>query len=283
MIPLAAGATETEVVAAGGDAGPMVEGPFAYDRLGQHYSITRRADPFIASRIRAALGDAASVLNVGAGAGSYEPTDRRAVAVEPSLVMLRQRPDDAAPAICAVAESLPFGANTFDSAMAVLTIHHWTDARKGLAEMQRVAKRRVVVLTWDQAVNDQWWLPSAYFPGIRELDRLRAVPIGIIAEVLGHFSIESVPIPHDCADGFDIAFWRRPHAYLNPEVLASMSNFAVLDPAERAAGAQKLADDLADGTWAARFGHLLQLNELDLGLRLLIHEITLSEAGPGRG
>jgi SAM-dependent methyltransferase len=189
------------------------------------------------------------------------------------MVMLRQRSADAAPAICAVAESLPFGANTFDTAMAVLTIHHWTDARKGLAEMQRVAKRRVVVVTWDQAVNDHWWLPSAYFPGIRDIDRRRVVPLEVIVEALGRCNIESIPIPHDCADGFDIAFWRRPHAYLTPEILASMSNFAVLDPIERAAGVRKLADELADGTWTARFGHLLQLNELDLGLRLVTHEI----------
>jgi SAM-dependent methyltransferase len=189
------------------------------------------------------------------------------------MVMLRQRAADAAPAICAVAESLPFGANSFDTAMAVLTIHHWTDARKGLAEMQRVAKRRVVVLTWDQAVNDQWWLPSVYFPAIREIDRRRVVPIDFIVEVLGPCTIEAIPIPHDCADGFDIAFWRRPHAYLNAGVLASMSNFAVLDPTERAAGIRRLADDLADGTWAARFGDLLQLDELDLGLRLVTLEI----------
>lgn len=251
----------------------MVEAAAAYDRLGRRYSITRRADPSIASRIKVALGDAESVVNVGAGAGSYEPTDRRTVGVDPSIVMLRQRPGDAAPAICAVAESLPFGAKSFDSAMAVLTIHHWTDARKGLAEMQRVAKRRVVVVTWDQAVNDHWWLPSAYFPGIRDIDRRRVVPLEVIAESFGRCRIESIPIPHDCADGFDIAFWRRPHAYLNPEILASMSNFAVLDPTERAAGVRKLADELADGTWAARFGHLLQLNELDLGLRLVTHEI----------
>ena len=251
----------------------MLEGTPAYDRLGRHYSITRRPDPSIAFRIKVALGDAESVLNIGAGAGSYEPTDRRAVGVEPSMVMLRQRPDDAAPAICAVAESLPFGANSFDSTMAVLTIHHWTDARTGLAEMQRVAKRRVVVLTWDQTVNDQWWLPSAYFPGIRDIDRRRVVPIDVIAEALGHCRIESVPIPHDCADGFDMAFWRRPRAYLDPEILASMSNFAVLDPDERGAGVRKLADELADGTWARRFGYLLQLNELDLGLRLVTHEI----------
>lgn len=251
----------------------MVEGIRAYDRLGRHYSNTRRADPSIALRIELALGDSESVVNVGAGAGSYEPSDRRTVAVEPSVVMLRQRAHDAAPAICAVAESLPFGANTFDSAMAVLTIHHWTDPRKGLAEMRRVARRRVVVLTWDQAVNDHWWLPSAYFPGIREIDRRRAVPIDVIVKMFGHCSVEPVPIPHDCADGFDIAFWRRPHAYLKPEVLASMSNFAALDPAERAAGLRKLADELADGTWSARFGDLLKLNELDLGLRLVMHEL----------
>ncbi len=245
----------------------------AYDRLGERYSTTRHPDPSIARSIALAIGDARTIVNVGAGTGSYEPRDRRVVAVEPSQVMLAQRPPGAAPAVRAFAEALPFAADSFEAAVALLTVHHWSNARSGLAEMRRVARRRVVVLTWDQEANEQWWLPMIYFPGIREIDRRRVISIDFIAGSLGAVKIQPIPIPHDCRDGFDIAFWRRPQAYLDPNVTASMSNFALLNATEREEGARQLKSDLEDGTWTARFGHLLDLNELDLGLRLVIFDM----------
>jgi SAM-dependent methyltransferase len=245
-----------------------------YDRWGARYSTTRHSDPSIARRVVQALGAARTVLNVGAGTGSYEPRDRRLVAVEPSAVMLAQRAVEAAPAIRAVAERLPFRTGAFDAAMAIFTIHHWSDVRQGLIEMRRVAKQRLIILTWEQTVNEKWWLPQQYFPGIRDIDRRRAVPLDLIADTLGAVNVLPVPVPHDCIDGFDLAFWRRPHAYLDPDVLASMSNFAALEEEQRALGMQRLSRDLADGTWDASFGHLLGLTEVDLGLRLVTHDIS---------
>ncbi len=252
----------------------MTETAQPYDSWGARYSTTRHSDPSIARRVVQALGDARTVLNVGAGTGSYEPTDRWLVAVEPSAVMLAQRAVGAAPAIRAVAERLPFRTRAFDAAMAIFTIHHWSDVRQGLVEMHRVAKQRLIILTWEQAVNENWWLPRRYFPGIRDIDRRRAVPLDLIEDTLGAVSVLPVPVPHDCTDGFDIAFWRRPHAYLDPDVLASMSNFAALAEEQRVRGMQRLSRDLADGTWDASFGHLLELTEVDLGLRLVTHDIS---------
>jgi hypothetical protein len=140
--------------------------------------------------------------------------------------------------------------------------------------MRRVAKHRLIILTWEQAVNENWWLPRQYFPGIRDIDRRRAVPLDLIANTLGAVNVLPVLVPHDCTDGFDLAFWRRPHAYLDPDVLASMSNFAALGEEQRALGIQRLSRDLADGTWDASFGHLLELTEVDLGLRLVTHDIS---------
>ena len=245
----------------------------AYDKIGTTYSATRRADPRIAAQILDALGDAVSVVNVGAGAGSYEPRDRMVVAVEPSAVMIRQRATAAAPVIQAAAEALPFTDAAFDAALAVLTVHHWTHRARGLAEMRRVAARRVVVLTWDQHVWESFWLIREYLPSIREADRPRAVKISELVAALGGAHIVSVPVPHDCADGFHGAFWRRPEAYLDPAVRAGISTYALMSPAERDDGLRRLAEDLDSGAWARRQSELLNLGELDLGYRMIVSEV----------
>ena len=244
-----------------------------YDTIGRGYTRRRRADPRISARLLAALGDARSVLNVGAGAGSYEPTDRRVIAVEPSAVMIAQRPPDAAPAVRARVEALPFAADTFDAVMAVLTVHHWTDRARGLAECARVARTRVVVLTWDPTIN-ALWLVQEYLPEFMEVDRRRFPPITVYAEALGAAAVvdvETVPVPRDCADGFLGAFWARPAAYLDPGVRAGISSFA--RPGAEA-GLNRLRADLASGEWEARYGHLLAADSLDLGYRLVTARLT---------
>lgn len=244
-----------------------------YDRIGRLYGSTRRADPRIAAALEAALGDAASVLNVGAGTGSYEPGDRRVVAVEPSAVMIAQRPAGSGPVVQAVAEALPFGDGSFDACLAILTLHHWADPTKGLAELRRVAQLRVVVMTSDPTFLDSFWLTQAYFPAIGELDRGRVMPVGDVISALGGGSVIPVPIPHDCSDGFTRAFWRRPWAYLDSKIRDGMSTFAEIGERERTMGIQELADDLASGAWRERFGHLLGLDELDLGYLLIVAEM----------
>jgi hypothetical protein len=243
-----------------------------YDRIGTTYSATRRPDPRIAARSLDALGDAASVVNVGAGAGSYEPRDRMVTAVEPSAVMIRQRPPGAPRVVQASAEGLPFADAAFDAAMAVLTVHHWPHRSLGLREMRRVAARRVVVLTWDQPVWESFWLVREYLPSIRDLDRSRAVGIPELMAALGAGQVISVPVPHDCVDGFHGAFWRRPEAYLDPQVRSGISTYALMSPAELDDGLRRLADDLDCGAWARRHGDLLNVDELDLGYRLIVAE-----------
>jgi len=246
----------------------------AYDEIGTTYSATRRPDPRIAARILDALGDAASVVNVSAGTGSYEPRDRMVIAVEPSGVMIRQRPRGVAPVIQASAEALPFADAAFDAALAVLTVHHWTHRGLGLAEMRRVASRRVVVLTWDQEVWESFWLVREYFPSIRELDRPRAVSIPELISALGDGEIVSVPVPHDCVDGFHGAFWRRPGAYLDPAVRSGISTYALVSATERDDGLRRLAEDLENGAWAKRHSDLLNVDEIDLGYRLIVSECS---------
>jgi SAM-dependent methyltransferase len=241
-----------------------------YDRIGGTYARTRRPDPRIAAQIDAALGDARTVVNVGAGTGAYEPAGRDVTAVEPSAVMLAQRPPGAAPAVQASAEALPFGDGAFDAAMAVLTIHHWSDWRTGIAELRRVARGRIVVLTFDAGWIDRYWLVRDYLPAIAALDHGRFAPLADVAEALGGAEAIPVPIPHDCTDGFLCAAWRRPEAYLDAAYRANISPFAILGPDAVAEGIARLARDLADGTWAARNADLLARDEADFGYRLLV-------------
>lgn len=253
-------------------AGPA--GEPLYDRIGIGYAAVRTADPRIEARIHAALGDATLVLNVGAGSGSYEPTDRQVVAVEPSEAMIAQRPAGAAPVVRSVAEHLPFDDGAFGAAMAALTVHHWPDPRAGLAEVRRVTRGPVAVLTFDKAVHDAPWLIDEYLPAAAGLDDAVPTSTDIVA-ALGGGHVETVPVPHDCVDGFAHAWWRRPAAYLDPAVRAGISCITRLPEPEVTAAMARLARDLEDGTWHDRHGHLLALDEIDAGYRLAV------SPGPG--
>jgi SAM-dependent methyltransferase len=238
-----------------------------YDTIGVTYTATRRTEPRIADQIWAALGDARTVLNVGAGTGSYEPPDRDVLAVEPSAVMRAQRSPDAAPCLAAFAEKLPFGDQVFDAAMAVATIHHWPDPIAGLHEMQRVA-RRVVVFTYELSGLSEFWLTRDYLPEVREL-LVGRPSLHEQAAAIGA-RIEPVLIPWDCADGFFEAYWRRPDAYLEEGVRRGTSVWATLGPVVERRAVDSLRNDLASGRWAERNRDLVGLDAADLGLRLLI-------------
>jgi len=241
-----------------------------YDSIGRDYASYRRPDPRIARAISAALGEAHAIVNVGAGAGSYEPRDRAVVAVEPSLTMIRQRPADAAPAVQGVASALPFRDATFSASLALLTVHHWQDQRRGLEELARVARDRVVLFTWDPD-EGHFWLTREYFPEAIGLDRVTMPSMADLRRIYGRIEIRPVSIPHDCSDGFMAAYWRRPEAYLDPGVRSAISTFAKLtDPGP---GLQRLADDLRSGEWHRRFGHLLERSEIDPGYRLVIADL----------
>ena len=239
-----------------------------YDRIGRRYAQRRRPDPRIAARIARALGDARTVVNVGAGAGSYEPEDRHVVAVEPSEVMIAQRSREAAPVVRAVAEALPFSKNQFDAALAVLTVHHWTDPKRGVAELRRVARRQVI-FTWDPAHLAPFWFTRDYLPDAVALDAGFTTLRATVA-LLGAATVEPIPVPHDCHDGFFAAYWRRPEAYLDPDVRAGISGFGILDENVVEHALKLLADDLESGEWYRRNDHLLGLDELDLGYRLVV-------------
>ena len=239
-----------------------------YDQIGPTYSRFRRPDPRIAAAIDTALEGCGSVVSVGAGTGSYEPRGRRVVAIEPSRTMIAQRPRDAAPVAQAVAEHLPFPDRTFDAALALLTVHHWPDARRGLAEMQRVAARQIV-MTWDRSVASQWWLVTDYLPEIAGREETFAT-VETIAPLLNSTDIRVLPVPHDCADGFMAAYWRRPERYLDPDARAAISGITLLDQAIVARGMRALEDDLASGTWHRRHADLLDLDEFDAGYRLVV-------------
>jgi SAM-dependent methyltransferase len=238
-----------------------------YDEIGSDYRNYRRPDPRIATAITHALGDVDTVVNVGAGTGSYEPTDRTVVAVEPSLVMIRQRRAGSAPVVQASATHLPFRDAAFDAALAVLTVHHWPDRAQGLAELARVARRRVVIVTWDPA-STGFWLVEDYFPEIREIDQSILPPIDDFRRVLGDVEVHPLLIPHDCADGFLGAYWRRPYAYLDSGVRSAISTFSKIGDVD--SGLTRLRNDLEDGTWLRRHGHLLGRHEMDLGYRLIV-------------
>lgn len=236
-----------------------------YDHLGIDYANLRKSDPRIAACIAAALGDARKVINVGAGTGSYEPANLDVTALEPSQEMISQRAQDAAPAVQGCAEAIPFEDNSFDAAMAVLTVHHWSDQAKGLRELRRVARGQVVILTYDRDFRGIWL--TDYFPALLTLDDKRMPPLDFYAQWLGDVRVEPVPIPHDCTDGFLYAFWRRPAAYLDPRIRKGMSPFHLIG--DLSEGLDRLENDLADGEWDRRYGHLLDYDAYDVGYRLV--------------
>ena len=218
--------------------------------------------------IRAALGDVTSIVNIGAGSGSYEPTDLEVVPVEPSEIMIRQRPASLPPAVRGVAEALPLPDKSVDAALAFMTAHHWADRAAAFAEIRRVVRKRAVFFTHDPDAPFGWL--DDYFPGLAgarypELDEF---------EVLGRVAIEPVPVPADCTDGFTAAYWGRPEAYLDETVRANMSTFALLDDRVVAEGVARLERDLTDGSWRNRYASLLTLTELDVGYRLVVAELN---------
>lgn len=238
-----------------------------YDKIGKDYRTQRIPDPRVAAAIFSALGEAQSVANIGAGTGSYEPLGRTIVAIEPAMTMIRQRPHNAAFAVCAVAEELPLRDKCVDAALAVLTLHHWRDVAKGLSELRRIARDRVVILTYDP--NDAgFWLTAEYFPAIAVKDRLQFPAVDAIASILERTTVQSLPVPKDCVDGFLGAYWSRPHAYLEPAVRSGMSAFADLDGLEE--GLRRLQSDLDSGIWHQKFGALTENHELDIGYRLVV-------------
>ncbi|SDE64611.1 Methyltransferase domain-containing protein [Blastococcus fimeti] len=236
-----------------------------YDGIGRTYRRTRQADPRIAAAITAALGEVDSVVNIGAGAGAYEPP-QTALAVEPSRVMIDQRPAGAAPAVRAVAEALPLADDAVDAALAVLTVHHWSDVAAGVAEVRRVARRRVVFFTWWPERVADFWLLRDYLPAAAKTDARLAVKVQELTRLLGaHAEIRSVPVPHDCVDGFAAAFWRRPEAYLDPDVRAGMSVFATTPPDALREGLERLEADVRSGAWHRAHEDLLHRDALDVG------------------
>jgi SAM-dependent methyltransferase len=239
-----------------------------YDSIGSTYTVTRRTEPRIAAQVWTALGDAHTVLNVGAGTGSYEPSDRDVTALEPSAVMRAQLPPGAARCVAGIAQRLPFGDQSFDAAMAFATVHHWPDPVAGLCEMQRVARRVVVFTcdTTDRSWRRRFWLTRDY------LTEVPASRVGLATELASAIGarMEPVLIPWDCADGFFEAYWRRPEAYLDEEVRRGISVWAKVGPDAEHRAVRSLREDLASGRWAERNRDLLDLEAAELGLRLLI-------------
>jgi SAM-dependent methyltransferase len=243
--------------------------PALYESIGQTYAVTRRPDPRIAVQIVRALGNAKSVLNVGAGAGNYEPMALDVVALDPSLTMLSQRGETLGPSVCGVAECIPFRDNSFDVAMGTLTLHHWPDLAAGLSEVRRVASKQVFLM-YEPSFAHRMWIIE-YFPEIMDLPHERRAPsVDDLRKHLDLTDVQVVPVPNNCIDGFGGAYWARPEIYLQPEVQAGMSMLAILEPDVRAAGTERLRAALASGDWDRRFGNLRVQTEIDLGYRLVM-------------
>ena len=244
---------------------------FNYDKYGERYSGQRQTEPAIAKHINNALGDAKTVINIGAGAGSYEPDDRYVIAVEPSITMRAQRIlHHKAPAINATAEALPFDEDVFDAATAFLTIHHWPDIAKGLNEIRRVTRGQIVIMTYDRDDLDVFW-NAEYFPEVVEVERQRYPSIPWICDLLGnHCEIRNVPIPLHCVDGFQEAFYGRPEAFLSKEVRAAMSAWGFIPEKEQDIMVSRLEKALSSGEWDKKYGHLRNQPFFDGALRLII-------------
>lgn len=250
-----------------------------YDKIGIGYAKNRRADPRIAAQIHQALSAMNSIVNVGAGGGSYEPEAMDLIAVEPSQRMIDQRPPSAAPAIQGNAESLPFPDDRFDASMSALSIHHWVDLPAGLREMRRVSQKRIVLFTFIPDAGEAFWLTQDYFPEFAEEDRrifpsLKQLSLYLDVPLVS----EVVPIPHDIRDGFQGAYWRRPQSYLDPDKRASISSFARRDSSELREGLTRLSRDLEDGSWNKKYGSCLDRDSIDLGYRIVIANLERTAA-----
>ncbi len=245
-------------------------GDFDYDQPGLRYAAMRQPDPRIAEQIRVALGEAKTVLNVGAGSGNYEPADRTVVALEPSAAQRAQRPAGAAPCVIGTAEALPFDDKSFDAVMASLTIHQWPDLERGLAELKRVARGRIAILTFDPGRIASFWF-YGYLPPQANAERKRMPEFARLAALLGpDTSFETVPVPFDCTDGFNEAFFGRPERFLDPAVRAAQSLWSFLGPDMEADIVRRLTADLDSGAWDAAHGHLRTQPTFDGSLRLVM-------------
>lgn len=237
-----------------------------YDKIGTRYSQYRKPDSRIEAAILREIGDRQRILNLGAGAGAYEPADRDVVALEPSAVMISQRSANTAPVVQGQAECLPFKDNSFDIALAILTIHHWSDLEKGLHEALRVAQKKLVLLTWIGFVEDFWLVD--YLPQIKEIDAQLFPSIAGLEQILGPVRVVPIPIPYDCTDGFLCAYWRRPHFYLDETARSAISTFARIKNIQE--GLRRLEKDLESGLWQNRYQRLLNKMSMDFGYRLLV-------------
>lgn len=245
-------------------------GDIDYAAAGQKYAEFRQEEPYIAAQIRRALGDAKRVINIGAGAGSYEPTDIEVVAVEPSATMRAQRPPHRVEAIDAVAENLPFQDGEFDAAMATFTVHQWHDLAKGIAEMKRVTRGPIVIMKADPNRLHDFWITN-YLPQALDREKLRSPAIDLLGQLLGPGTrVETILVPLLCKDGFTEAYYGRPEMFLNPDVTGAMSSWTLIDEETREQGRRKLAQDLADGTWDAHYGHLRTQPFYEGSMRLVI-------------
>lgn len=252
----------------------------SYDVIGRGYANTRRADPSISRRIEEALGGAQRIVNVGAGTGSYEPADCEVTAVEPSAEMIAQRSSDAAPVVHAGAESLPFDDGAFDAALAVLTAHHWADLDAGLREIQRVARERVVLMTFDSEALKDLWITADYFPEMLALKRPSGASSRDLLVKLPEATSFPVPVPRDCTDLFFAALWARPELLFEDEVVRPMWVWQSISEESRRTGRERLAADLKSGAWEQRYGYLREMDELDVGLRLVV--VPLAGSGGTR-
>jgi len=240
-----------------------------YDRIGQVYAQHRKPDPRWSEQIHAALGDAERIINVGAGTGNYEPTNRQVVAVEPSAVMIAQRP--AGPVVQGVAEALPVPDQTFDAAMGLLTAHHWSDVAAGLNEMARVAKHQILMI-FEPEISHQFWLLD-YFPsGRHSSTEVNAPTEASLRQHCNVIDVQVMAVPAGCTDGVAAAHWDRPERYLDAGVQASISLLAMLPEDVRAAGTARLSRDLESGAWDAKHGHLRAVDAHDFGYRLVTSE-----------
>jgi ubiquinone/menaquinone biosynthesis C-methylase UbiE len=249
----------------------ITDSAFNYDQYGQQYSGQRQTDPRIAAFIHKALGDAQTVLNVGAGAGSYEPDDRYVVAVEPSVVMRSQRINNhKMPAVIGTADALPFDDNAFDAAMALVTVHHWPDMKQGLQELRRVTRRQVLVMTFDPDALSKFW-NAEYFPEVIEVEKQRYPTINFLVAALGgNCEVQSIPVPVDCMDGFQEAYYGRPEAFLSTTVRKAQSAWGFIPEEEQERIVKRLADDLQSGKWDQQYGHFRTQPEFTGALRLII-------------
>lgn len=250
---------------------PIKEPAFNYDKLGQQYSGHRQTDPRIAAYVHRALQPAKTVLNVGAGAGSYEPEDAYVVAVEPSVVMREQRKkNNKVPAVIATADALPFDDNAFEASMAMLTVHHWPDMAAGLRELRRVTRKQVLVMTFDPAVLHDFW-NAHYFPEVVDIEQQRYPTISFVAKALGgNCEVQPIPIPYDCIDGFQEAFYGRPEAFLKKEVRLAQSAWGFLPEGVEERLVQALADELESGEWDRKHGKHRTMPSFTCALRLIV-------------